>query len=272
MYALAKFCATNSERTLTNTRHAAVTYLDNSERCRTLWHHHCTACRHVLAWDYCNHVRARHHHTKHCMVTMTTSHRQLCVSWTGANHRLAMINQAPITVVGTNRFCAYVFAYFGQVCATTNTHARARTHICMHAHTKPAHTKLPSYTWTRLSLAWLCGYTTARLAAVFWRGVTASASMHAIAASNRAFIAPFAPAPIHNVAVVVEIAPVSRTTDRQAERVNAGEITSLRTHATALLTPGKGDCAMQIVAVGLLGRGQRSINSACNEGAFASGR
>ena len=130
----------------------------------------------------------------------------------------------------------------------------------MHAHTKP-----PSHTWTRLSLAWLCGYTTARLAAVFWRGVTASASMHAIAASNRAFIAPFAPAPIHNVAVVVEIAPVSRATDRQAERVNADEIASLRTHATVLLTPGSGDCAMQIVAVRPFVRGQRSINSECNE-------
>ena len=142
-----------------NTR--IVSHLDNSECCRTLWHYHCTACHHLLVWGYCNCECARHHHTTHCMVTTTTSHRQLCVPCTGDNHSLKVIQQAQIAVIRTTRLRRHVFACFGQVwCYHQQTRALCRTR-------------------TILSIAELCGITTAGLAAVFWRGVTAIASVHA---------------------------------------------------------------------------------------------
>ena len=150
-----------------NTR--IVSHLDNCECCRTLWHYHCRTCRRLLAWGYCNCECARHHHTTHCMVTTTTSHRQLCVSCTGDNHRLKIIQQAQIVVVRTTRLRMHVFAGFDNVlCHYHQTRALWRT-------------------WTTLSVAELCCITTARLAAVFWCGVTAIASVHATTTRHTAW-------------------------------------------------------------------------------------
>ena len=100
----------------------------------------------------------------------------------------------------------------------THTHGEARTET---------YTNVSYHTRTALSIAGLGDITTARLAAVCGRGITASASVHATTTSNGAFIVPFAPVPIEYITVVIEIAPVARATWRQAERVNAGESTSL---------------------------------------------
>ena len=143
------------------TREATVTYPDNPEYCTTLWHYHCTACHHLLVWGYCNCECARHHYTTHCMVTTTTSHRQLCVPRTGDNHRLKIIQQARVVVMRRTRLRRHAFASFGHVLwHYQQTHALCRT-------------------WATLRVAELCGITAAGLAAVFWRGVTAIASVHA---------------------------------------------------------------------------------------------
>ena len=100
------------------------------------------------------------------------------------------------------------------------------------------HSKPPFHTWTTLSVvAGSCAIATALLAAVYRRGITAIASVHAMSASDGALIAPFGPVPIFHVAVVIQAAPDALATDRQAERVDAGEKASPKTHATALSAP-----------------------------------
>ena len=100
------------------------------------------------------------------------------------------------------------------------------------------HSKPPFHTWTTLSVvAGSCALTTAPLATVYGRGVAATASVHAMSTSDGALIAPFGPVPISHGAVVIQAAPVGLATDRQAERVDAGETASHESHATALLAP-----------------------------------
>ena len=65
-----------------HTQQPAVSYLDKAQCCRALWHHHCSLCPRVWAWGYCKRECARHSRTTHCMLTTTTSHRQLCVRGT----------------------------------------------------------------------------------------------------------------------------------------------------------------------------------------------
>ena len=103
--------------------------------------------------------------------------------------------------------------------------------------------KACSHTWTILSVAGFCGFTTARLAAVFGRGVTASPSADTTTASDGALITPFGPVPIQHIAVVIQVAPVARAIGRQTERINATETTTMQTHMAAL-APGTWDCAM----------------------------